>query len=187
MRTWMGLLFFVTVLLLAGRGDPWGGEKDSPSGAASSPPAASGKPAAKPSPASQPAAKRPKVLLLEDDAAPGQAEPKMADNSRCQVCHMNLIHERLVVIHAKEKIGCAKCHGECDAHIDDESWASGGNGTAPDVIYPLAKINKFCVICHAQDKNDASLKCPSPTLKEKKVCTDCHGKHRLVNRKCKWK
>ena len=28
-----------------------------------------------------------------------------------------------------------------DAHIADESWASGGNGTAPDIMYTRDKIN----------------------------------------------
>ena len=37
------------------------------------------------------------------------------------------------------------CHGVSDAHIADESWASGGNGTAPDIMYPRDKINPSCL------------------------------------------
>jgi hypothetical protein len=85
-------------------------------------------------------------------------------------------------------MGCAHCHGECDEHIADESWASGGNGTAPDIMYTRPKINPFCMGCHPKDKIDTEQHKPLfSSASEKKVCTDCHGKHRLETRKCKWK
>ena len=129
------------------------------------------------------------LLLLDDDeeefSPPAGA---VADNSRCYVCHMNYIQEDIAVIHARANIGCADCHGDCDAHIADESWASGGNGTPPGIMYSPAKINPFCMGCHPRDKIDTEQHKPLFTsAREEKHCTDCHGNHRLAHRKCKWK
>ena len=115
-------------------------------------------------------------LLLDDNtdiSLPGKHE---ADNNRCYVCHLNYEREKLSVTHARANIGCKDCHGDCDAHIADESWASGGNGTPPGIMYPPEKINPFCMSCH-----------PKANLGDKKYCTDCHGTHRLAYRRCKWK
>ncbi len=128
---------------------------------------------------------RPLLLLDEDGASPAA---QGADNSRCHVCHLNYLDEKLAADHARAGIGCAGCHGPSDEHIADESWASGGNGTAPDIMYPREKVNPFCSGCHAKDKINL------PQHKEflagappEKHCTDCHGSHRLHERKCKWK
>ena len=129
-------------------------------------------------------------LLLLDDSEEEFVPPTgpVADNSRCFVCHVNYMQEDIAVIHARVNIGCADCHGDCDAHIADESWASGGNGTAPDIMYPRPKINPFCMGCHPKDKIDTEQHKPLfAGTGEKKYCTDCHGNHRLANRKCKWK
>lgn len=129
------------------------------------------------------------LLLL--DAGEEESRPPtgpVADNSRCFVCHLNYAQESLAVVHAKADIGCAKCHGASDAHIADESWSWGENGTAPDIMYPRPKINPFCLGCHPQDKIDAEQhKALFAGDAEKKYCTDCHGTHRLAERKCKWK
>jgi len=128
------------------------------------------------------------LLLLDDGPADDSYTGSMVGNSRCFVCHINYMDEDIAVIHAQVNIGCANCHGDSDEHIADESWASGGNGTAPDIMYPRAKINPFCMGCHPEDKLDANLhKLLLTDTVEKKYCTDCHGEHRLVNRKCKWK
>ena len=136
------------------------------------------------------AAKADGPLLLEDDDS-SEDTSKGADNSRCFVCHLNMKTEQLAATHAGAKVGCAKCHGASDAHIADESWASGGNGTAPDKMFPRDKINAFCQTCHDMSTPSSDTKCEFPTLSEAdakaKVCTDCHGKHRLATRKCKWK
>jgi hypothetical protein len=115
-------------------------------------------------------------LLLDDNPDINLPDKPVADNSRCYVCHLNYAQEKLAVTHARANIGCKDCHGDCDAHIADESWASGGNGTPPSIMYPPDKINSFCKSCH-----------PKASLGDKKYCTDCHGTHRLTNRKCKWK
>jgi hypothetical protein len=129
-----------------------------------------------------------KPLLLDEPAGSTTTDGSGADNSRCQVCHLNLAQEELAVSHARANIGCAGCHGASDAHIADESWASGGNGTAPDIMFPQAKLNPCCLECHPQAKIDSDQHKDFFAGKgEEKYCLDCHGKHRLVNRKCKWK
>lgn len=130
----------------------------------------------------------PVPLLLEDEPEHGTASEPAADNSRCFVCHMNYMQEEIAVTHARAGIGCAHCHGPSDAHIADESWASGGNGTAPDLMYPRDKINPSCMACHTREKIDTPQHVvvftgPPATT----VCTDCHGSHRLPQRRCKWK
>jgi hypothetical protein len=128
-----------------------------------------------------------KPLLLDDESEAGQSDGPEADNSRCFVCHINYMQEDIAVTHSRANIGCASCHGESDEHIADESWASGGNGTAPNIMYPPAKINPFCMGCHTKDKIDTDQHKPLFANFEKTVCTDCHGSHRLEVRKCKWK
>ena len=127
------------------------------------------------------------LLLLDDEPEQEESEGPKADNSRCFVCHINYMQEDIAVIHARADIGCAGCHGESDEHIADESWASGGNGTAPVTMYPRPKINPFCMGCHPKDKIDTDQHKPLFANIEKMVCTDCHGDHRLEVRKCKWK
>ena len=143
-------------------------------------------------PSNIPAAAAPKkeALLLLDDAPEAKAgDANTADNSRCQVCHINFMKEELTAVHAKAGIGCAKCHGDSDAHIADESWASGGNGTAPDIMYPTLKITPFCAECHTREKiGDVEMhKGLFDGSVADKTCVDCHGKHRMAKRHCKWK
>jgi hypothetical protein len=128
------------------------------------------------------------LLLLEDDAAVASSNGPAADNTRCFVCHANYLDEEIAVTHAQANIGCARCHGESDAHIADESWGSGGNGTAPDIMYPREKINPSCMRCHPKGQIETPQHEPVfATGPEKKVCTDCHGNHRLTVRRCTWK
>ena len=140
------------------------------------------------------------LLLLDDEPGTNAPAGPGADNSRCQVCHLNFMQEAITMVHARTNIGCATCHGPSDAHIADESWASGGNGTAPDIIYRKSLAGFACLRCHdwvrlvESDKKKTELK-EKPdhravlecTNREKRFCTDCHGQHRVVNRKCKWK
>jgi len=127
-------------------------------------------------------------LLLDDNPDIGLPGKPVADNSRCYVCHLNYAQEKLAVTHARANIGCADCHGDCDAHIADESWTSGGTGTPPGIMYPPDKVNPFCMSCHNKDKIDVEQHKPlfASTAREK-YCTDCHGDHRLAHRRCKWK
>ena len=128
------------------------------------------------------------LLLLDDGPDVDLPAGPVADNSRCYVCHINYMQEDIAVIHARVNIGCAHCHGDCDAHIADESWAWGGNGTPPGIMYRRPEINPFCMGCHPRDKIDTEQHKPlfAGTV-EQKHCTDCHGDHRLAKRECKWK
>ena len=127
------------------------------------------------------------LLLLDDEPDTEQSNGPQADNSRCFVCHINYMQEDIAAVHVRANIGCADCHGQSDEHIADESWASGGNGTAPDTMFPKQKINPFCMGCHTKDKIDTDQHKPLFENFEKMVCTDCHSSHRLEVRKCKWK
>lgn len=133
----------------------------------------------------KPASNEEPPLLLEDAPAEDSPAPTgpVADNSRCHVCHINYADEELAVTHAKANIGCEECHGACDAHCSDED-----NVTPPDIMYPLDKINSFCMTCHPKDKIDTE---PHEAIlagadTEKKYCTDCHGEHRLGHRTRRW-
>jgi hypothetical protein len=140
-----------------------------------------------------------KPLLLDDDGGsdPSAEGRKVADNSRCHVCHLNYADEAIAVVHAKADIGCMVCHGTCDEHIADESWASGGNGTPPSKMYRHQDIDNCCQKCHQSHNAPAQKviarwqqRCPKEPQKidpKTIVCTDCHGEHRLKERKCKWK
>ena len=128
-----------------------------------------------------PAAEEP-LLLLDDAAVPEAHEG--ADNSRCRVCHLDLAREELAATHARAEIGCAGCHGESDAHIADESWSWGGEGTAPERMFPRAAIIGFCLGCHPRDKLSGGNHAADL---DGKTCTDCHGRHRLLARRCVWK
>jgi len=108
----------------------------------------------------------------------------VADNTRCHVCHINYQDEELAVVHARASIGCETCHGPSNAHCSDENHL-----TAPDIMYPLAKINSFCMECHTRDTIDIMPHQPilDGTAGEgTKHCTDCHGSHRLARRTRKW-
>jgi hypothetical protein len=128
------------------------------------------------------------LLLLDDSMDTTEAAVSMADNSRCHVCHVNYQTEDVAVVHARAGMGCAACHGASDEHIADESWASGGNGTAPDTMFTLEQINPFCLDCHSKEEiGERAHEAVLAGTSEKKYCTDCHGDHRLHERRCKWK
>jgi hypothetical protein len=126
-------------------------------------------------------------LLLSNDQGENPLEGTLAGNARCYPCHINYAQEELAVRHERAGIGCKKCHGESDAHIADESWAMGGSGTPPEIMYPRPKINPACMSCHTRDKIDILEHKPLFADNTDKVCTDCHGNHRLPHRNCKWK
>jgi hypothetical protein len=122
----------------------------------------------------------------EGDAA--KLRPYLRINASCYVCHDNYKSERLAVIHAKEEIGCADCHGKSLEHQNDED-----NITPPEIMFPLAKIDGLCAECH--DSHDVSARkvltrwsqrCPEKTEFDEVVCTDCHGYHRLEKRIVRW-
>ena len=122
------------------------------------------------------------VALVALAEPPKSAKP--ADNSYCYVCHVNFQKEELAQNHQKHGVGCATCHGESDRHSADEDGL-----TAPDIMYAKEKILDACTKCHALtklravDEHDAAFT-KDPT--KLKVCTDCHGKHRMAQRTRHW-
>ncbi len=131
-------------------------------------------------------------LLLEEplakDSAPADPKHPRADNSACLVCHGNFQDEVMVTVHAKENIGCARCHGASLPHRNDED-----NVTPPEKMYPSIRIDNSCSECH-EDHNASARKViamfqtrfPPNTNPKKVVCTDCHGEHRLKVRSVRW-
>lgn len=125
----------------------------------------------------------------------------VADNSRCFVCHGNydLNDEKIALVHAQANIGCVRCHGESSPHSTDEDGL-----TPPDRIYPVSQIRFNCLGCHdwvkliasdktKQDRTDLKDKPDHQSVlngtandKQKTLCTDCHGEHRLGYRTRKW-
>jgi hypothetical protein len=127
------------------------------------------------------------LLLDEADAQATGAKPA-ADNTACQVCHVNFADEPLAKWHSKAGVGCVQCHGNSYAHRNDEN-----NITPPEKMYSSEKIDPACQHCHPQ--HNAT---PKTVVErwiqqglEKKglaslVCTDCHGNHRLALRTVRW-
>jgi hypothetical protein len=114
---------------------------------------------------------------------PGERK-EHADNSFCTVCHLNWEKEKFVEKHRREGVGCTDCHGDSDAHMDDEEAYA-----APEIMYSRDQINASCMKeCHSREKL-AREKDHKPLFagnKKGKVCTDCHGKHRLKERTRRW-
>jgi hypothetical protein len=128
------------------------------------------------------------LLLLDDEPGDGNgASSEGVDNSRCHVCHMDFAKEEIAVKHALAGIGCNQCHGESDEHIADESWAMGGKGTAPEIMFSRSDIVAACMKCHPKEKMGEVRHKEVLSGTGDKVCTDCHGKHRMADRRFQWK
>jgi len=121
------------------------------------------------------------LLLLEDAGGETPSVQTGADNSRCHVCHLNFAMEDLSVKHAAADVGCARCHGASDKHCSDED-----NITPPDIMFPRDGIIDACLNCHRQTLPLTAEHKPVLARKVKKVCTDCHGEHRLSHRTRRW-
>jgi hypothetical protein len=117
--------------------------------------------------------------LIREDTG----EIEEADNSRCEVCHINFVFDSLAVTHAAVGIGCESCHGSSDAHCSDED-----NIIPPEIMYPLETLNTSCMECHKQESLPVEEHAELFAQSEEKsaVCTDCHGDHRLPVRTRRW-
>jgi hypothetical protein len=119
----------------------------------------------------------------EEVALRPKAVGPAVDNGRCFVCHLNYSEERFATNHAAKGVGCVKCHGESDAHCSDED-----NLTAPEIMYPKARLNRACLECHVPEQifaikkheEDAQAYYGNP------LCTDCHKTHKLSRRSRHW-
>ncbi len=119
-------------------------------------------------------------------------EKTFVANLFCSACHYAFGDEELALNHERAGIGCERCHGESERHRSDED-----NITPPEIMYPKAKINPTCMMCHPRGKikhvsDHASLLAGAETIfdkstGQKQYCTDCHGKeHRMNVRTIRW-
>jgi len=119
-------------------------------------------------------------------------EETFVANLFCSACHYAFSDEELALQHERAGIGCERCHGESERHRSDED-----NITPPEIMYPKAKINPTCMMCHPRGKikhvsYHASLLAGAETIfdksnNKKKHCTDCHGReHRINVRTIRW-
>ena len=119
-------------------------------------------------------------------------EETFVANLFCSACHYAFGDEELARQHERAGIGCERCHGESERHRSDED-----NVTPPEIMYPKAKINPTCMMCHPRGKikhvsYHASLLAGAETIfdksnNKKKHCTDCHGReHRINVRTIRW-
>lgn len=115
-------------------------------------------------------------------------------NPFCYACHADFEGENLVAMHEKAGVGCERCHGESERHRSDEA-----NITPPELMYPRARINPTCMMCHPRDTikqvsaHDIILEGAETVFDEEqpegpeKVCTDCHAKnHKMSVRIVRW-
>jgi hypothetical protein len=115
------------------------------------------------------------------------AEPAVepADNSYCDVCHVNYQDEELARTHRRVGVGCETCHGISDKHSEDEDGV-----TPPDLMYPKEHVVPFCTSCHdksALRKVDDHKGLFSNKTDPEDNCSHCHGKkHRLKVRTRRW-
>jgi len=135
----------------------------------------------------EPQVKEEAPLLLLEEGEEMEISSKytgpVADNFACHVCHMNYGFEVFAVAHAENNIGCVRCHGESDAHKNDED-----NITPVDILYPREKIFPLCFDCHAKEDMDSEEHEPfiSKSPPADQECFDCHGEHRLGYRTRRW-
>ncbi len=120
--------------------------------------------------------------------APKDKDKILADNSSCYVCHGNYEVEPMALIHAKEDVGCADCHGQSHEHRNDED-----NITPPDKMFAGSGIERNCKECHETHDAPAEKviarwqeRCPAKSDPDELLCTDCHGTHRLTFRTVWW-
>ena len=115
-------------------------------------------------------------------------------NVFCSACHYGFDDEELARRHEQAGIGCERCHGESERHRSDED-----NITPPEIMYPRAKINPTCMMCHPRHEirhvlDHKTLLAGAKTVfdsadedGDQMCCTDCHAKHHRINvRTTRW-
>ena len=115
-------------------------------------------------------------------------------NVFCSACHYGFGDEKLARTHELAGIGCERCHGESERHRSDED-----NITPPEIMYPKAKINPTCMMCHPRHEirhvaDHKALLAGAKTVFDSAdeggnqiYCTDCHAiDHRINVRTIRW-
>ena len=130
--------------------------------------------------------------VKEEPAEERTEEETFVANLFCSACHYAFGDEELALSHERAGIGCERCHGESERHRSDED-----NITPPEIMYPKAKINPTCMMCHPRGKikhvsDHASFLAGAETIFDKsdgpkQYCIDCYGKeHRMNVRTIRW-
>jgi hypothetical protein len=153
--------------------------------------------------------KQPEDALVEQQAGdesveqPAEEEPAeekaqketFVANLFCSACHYGFDEEELAISHKLAGIGCERCHGESERHRSDED-----NVTPPEIMYPKAKINPTCMMCHPRHeikhvKDHEPLLAGAETIFDpasrtaghEMYCTTCHARqHRIEVRTIQW-
>ena len=115
-------------------------------------------------------------------------------NIFCSACHYGFSDEKLARTHELAGIGCERCHGESERHRSDEN-----NITPPEIMYPKAKINPTCMMCHPRHDirhvaDHKVLLAGAKTVFDSAdeggnqiYCIDCHAPHHRINfRTVRW-
>ena len=151
-------------------------------------------------PVEQPAIDEPvRPAVGEDPPAEKPEEDFFVANPFCSACHYDFDEEELAFNHMLGGIGCERCHGESERHRSDED-----NITPPEIMYPKAKINPTCMMCHPRHeinhvKDHEPLLAGAETIFDPEIettsdagghpvyCTECHAKeHRMNVRTIRW-
>jgi hypothetical protein len=131
----------------------------------------------------------------EHQVAQQQSENKsFVANVFCSACHYGFSDEKLASTHEKASVGCERCHGESERHRSDED-----NITPPEIMYPKARINPTCMMCHPRHEiqhvaSHKELLAGAKTVFDSSdeggnqiYCTDCHAPHHRINvRTIRW-
>lgn len=109
-----------------------------------------------------------------------------ADNSYCYVCHIDFETEEFANAHLAAGVGCERCHGISEPHMGDEEGL-----TAPETMFPKDKVNPMCMAaeCHPRERMEREIGHRpffADADPQRKHCTDCHGKHRVKERRRLW-
>jgi hypothetical protein len=105
----------------------------------------------------------------------------LTGSKRCLACHMDFEEEKLTREHMEHGVGCLRCHGTSQAHVDDKLKA-----TPPDAVFRDGSMKVFCLACHdparhaAMKPHATEAAAAKKAGKPERVCTACHGEHKLV-------
>ena len=110
-----------------------------------------------------------------------------ADNTGCQVCHIDFEEETLSVKHVEAGVGCNDCHGPSEDHSQDEL-----NILYPDYLFGRGEVVSFCKTCHQEEHPKGKMyelfmkkwlgkyRPNGRMIRADSVCTDCHGNHARI-------
>jgi len=122
-------------------------------------------------------------VIADESGDAEEEENPLTQNLGCYVCHMTYVSEPLATVHAKNGVGCVKCHGTSADHANDEDIGA----TKPEIYFAdRDKIDPSCRKCH--ETHNAPPEKIVARFIEREIsatelddlnCTGCHGMHRI--------